>query len=250
MQLTQNRQRGRESRRGATYLLQGLLECACCRYACCGNKVTRRRASGNATYVYYRCTGSDSHRLGGPRVCQNKQVRTEQLDAAVWQDACELLRHPHLLHKEYEHRLASPADSGTQASLKKQAAAAQRSVDRLLDAYTDGLLDRTDLDPRLGRARSRLSKLNEQLTDMDIQSREQSTLRKSLACLDSFTESIASNLESADWSTRCEILRTLIDRVLIEPDQIRIVYRIDFPLFALKASNAGTESVLHFCWSS
>jgi broad specificity polyphosphatase/5'/3'-nucleotidase SurE len=71
-----------------------------------------------------------------------------------------------------------------------------------------------------------------------------------VACLDSFTVSITSNLESADWSTRREILRTLIDRVLIEPEQTRIVYRINFPLFAKKASNAGSEKVLHFCWRS
>ena len=202
------------------------------------------------SYAYYRCTGSDSHRLGGQRVCQNKQVRTEKLDAAVWQDVCELLRHPQLLRKEYERRLASPADSGTQASLKKQATAVQRSVDRLIDAYTDGLLDRTELDPRLARARSRLAKLHEQLTDMETESREQSALHRALACLDSFTESIASNLESADWSTRREILRTLIGRVRIEPDQIRIIYRINFPLFVKKASNADTERGLHFCWSS
>lgn len=249
-QLTENRQRGRESRRGATYLLQGLLECACCRYAYYGNKVSRRRAGETVSYAYYRCTGSDSHRLGGQRVCQNKQLRVDKLDAAVWQDACDLLRHPQLLRKEYERRLASGADSATQASLKKQVVAAQRSVARLIDAYTDGLLDRAEFDPRLARARSRLSTLNEQLTDLETESREQSTLREALACLDSFTESMASNLESADWSTRREILRTLIDRVLIEPDQVRIIYRINFPLFAKNASNAGAERGLHFCWSS
>jgi site-specific DNA recombinase len=183
-------------------------------------------------------------------VCQNKHVRTDKLDEAVWQDVCELLRHPQLLRKEYERRLASPADSGTVGSLKKQVAAAQRSVDRLIDAYTDGLLDRNEFDPRLARARCRLSKLQEQLAESDIASRAQSSLREALACLDNFTESISSNLESADWPTRREILRTLIDRVLIEPDQIRIVYRINFPLFAKKASNVGTGKVLHFCWSS
>jgi hypothetical protein len=35
-------------------------------------------------------------------------VRTDQLDHAVWDDACELLRNPQLLRKEYERRLAAP----------------------------------------------------------------------------------------------------------------------------------------------
>ena len=77
--------------------------------------------------------------------------------------------------------------------------------------------------------------------------REQSTLREALACLDSFTKSMASNLESADWSTRREILRTLIDRVLIESDQVRIVYRVNFPLFAKKAEHKRPKSFA-LCW--
>ena len=74
------------------------------------------------------------------------------------------------------------------------------------------------------------------------------SLREALACLDEFSETVASNLDEADWSTRREILRTLIasrgDRARANP----IVYRINFPLFAKKASKAGSEKVLHFCW--
>jgi site-specific DNA recombinase len=247
-QLTENRQRGRESRRGAKYLLQGLVECACCGYAYYGKPVSRSSAKGKVPYAYYRCVGTDAYRFGGQRVCENKQARTDKLDEAVWQDACELLRHPKLLRKEYERRLASPPDSSSQSSLKKQIAVAQRSVDRLIDAYADGVLARGEFDPRLERARHRLSTLNEQLATLETESREQSALREALACLDSFTDSIASNLETADWTTRREVLRTLIDRVLIEQEQIRIVYRINFPLFAKKASKVGKEKVLHFCW--
>ncbi len=249
-QLTENRRRGRESRRGAKYLLQGLVECACCGYAYYGKQVSRSSAKGKVPYAYYRCVGTDAYRFGGQRVCENKQARTDKLDEVVWQDACELLRHPRLLRKEYERRLASPPDSNSQRSLKKHIATAQRSVDRLIDAYTDGVLDRGEFDPRLERARQRLSALNEQLAKLETESREQSALREALACLDSFTESIASNLETADWTTRREILRTLIDRVLIEQEQIRIVYRINFPLFVKKASCDGKQKVLHFCWRS
>ena len=249
-QLTENRQRGRERRRGAKHLLQGLVGCACCGYTYYGKPVSRSSAKGKVPYAYYRCVGTDAYRFGGTRVCDNKQVRTDKLDEAVWQDACELLRNPKLLRKEYERRLASPPDSGSQSSLKKQVAAARRSVDRLIDAYADGVLNRVEFDPRLARARKRLLKLTEQLSELNRESREQSALREALSCLDTFTESIETNLENADWHMRREILRTLIDRVLIERDQIRIVYRINFPLFAKKASTPGREKVLHFCWRS
>ncbi|XZE52559.1 recombinase family protein [Planctomycetaceae bacterium SH139] len=248
-QLTENRQRGHESRRGAKYLLQGLLECSNCGYAFYGKPVSSKSAKGKVrSYAYYRCIGTDGYRFGGKRVCECKQVRTDKLDEAVWNDACELLRHPKLLRQEYERRLAAPSDSDSVVSIKKQFASSKRSVERLIDAYTDGVLDRAEFDPRLKRARDRLTKHEQQLRNLESESREQSTLRESLSCLDSFCESVGTNLESTNWTLRREILRTLIDKVVVEPDQIRIVYRINFPLFAKKASKAGSEKVLHFCW--
>jgi len=249
-QLTENRQRGRERKRGAKYLLQGLLQCKCCGYAYYGKKVSRSSAKGKSQWAYYRCVGTDAYRFGGVRVCQNKQVRTDKLDEAVWQDACQLLRHPKLLRKEYERRLASPQESDSLTLLKKQLATAQRTVERLIDAYTDGVLDRGEFDPRLERARQRVEKHQQQLDAHEHESREQASLREALACLDDFTSSIDTNLESADWELRREILRTLIDRVEIEEGQLRIVYRINFPLFAKKASKNGRERSLHFCWRS
>jgi site-specific DNA recombinase len=165
----------------------------------------------------------------------------------VWRDACELLRHPQLLRKEYERRLAAPASSDGEQSLRKQVNNAQRTVNRLIDAYADGVVDRAEFEPRVARARKRLSDLEAKLDALQSETREQTALREALACLNSFADTIHANLDQADWTTRREILRTLIERVLIEPDQIRIVYRINFPLFAKKASK---EKVLHFCWRS
>ena len=214
-----------------------------CGYAYYGKKVSRTQCERQGAV---RVLSLHRHRRLSlrrqTRVCENKQVRTDKLDEAVWRDACELLRHPKLLRKEYERRLASPHDSGSIVSLKKQVASSRRSVDRLIDAYTDGVLERSEFEPRLKRARNRLAKLEEQLNEhRKAESREQSTLREALSCLDSFCESVGTNLESADWTMRREILRTMIDRVSIEANQIRIVYRINFPLFAKKASSAGKE---------
>ena len=249
-QLSENRLRGRERKRGARYLLQGLLECECCGYAYYGKKVSRSSAKGKVPYAYYRCVGTDAYRFGGKRVCDNKQVRTDKLDQAVWNDACELLRNPKLLRKEYQRRLAVPESCDGDQSLRKQIGHAQRTVNRLIDAYADGVVDRKEFEPRIERARKRLSDFEAKLEALQSRTREQAVLLEALECLDRFSETIHNHLDQADWTTRREILRTLIERVLIEPDQIRIVYRINFPLFVKKASTAGKEKVLHFCWRS
>ena len=85
--------------------------------------------------------------------------------------------------KEYERRLAAPPDSSHLSSLKKQVAAAERSVTRLIDAYTDGVLERSEFDPRLQRARQRVV-MTQQVAELEQDSREQATLREALACLD------------------------------------------------------------------
>ena len=79
--------RNRQGARGARYLLQGLLVCRQCGYAYYGKAVSLRAAKGQPRdYAYYRCCGSDAYRFGGQRVCTNLQVRTDRLDAAVWQE--------------------------------------------------------------------------------------------------------------------------------------------------------------------
>ena len=87
-QLEENRQRRRDRPGGGRYLLQGLVVCKRCGYGCYGKPTSRASAKGKGKvpYAYYRCTGSDAYRFGGQRLCWNKQIRTDMLDAAVWED--------------------------------------------------------------------------------------------------------------------------------------------------------------------
>lgn len=105
-QLQENRQRARVSQRGARYLLQGLLMCGCCGYANSGKPISPSgRKHQTRSYAYYRCIGSDAYRFGGVRLCWNKQLRTDLVDEAVWQEVCRLLEHPERLEQEYRRRL-------------------------------------------------------------------------------------------------------------------------------------------------
>jgi site-specific DNA recombinase len=245
-QLAANRLRGRERKCGARYQLQGLLECGCCGYAYYGKKISRSSAKGKVPYAYYRCVGTDAYRFGGTRVCHNNQVRTDRLDDAVWNDVRELLREPKLLREEYERRLQLPAeDASRREPLVRQLQQAQRAVSRLIDVYTEGVLDKQEFEPRLAQARQRVERLRGDLEQLAAQDTQREQLRASLACLDEFSEQIRNGLDQADWTTRREIIRTMVERVRIEEDQVRITYRIDFPLFVGKAS---TEQILHFCW--
>jgi site-specific DNA recombinase len=112
-QLRANPRSARQRQRGARYLLQGLVLCARCQYAYYGKPVSTSAAKGKRrASAYYRCIGSDAYRFGGQRVCDNPQVRTDRLEAAVWHDVQRLLEPPHPLEQEYRRRLAPPAKRG------------------------------------------------------------------------------------------------------------------------------------------
>ena len=133
-QLQENRRPARQSRRGALYLLQGLLQCQHCGYAYYGKRLSSSARQGKPrAYASYRCLGTDAYRFGGERVCQNTQVRTDLLDVAVWQEVCTLLAYPERLAEEYRRRLQpetrAKRTSRHSGSADRQAPARCRPVD-------------------------------------------------------------------------------------------------------------------------
>src|SRR5262249_60842334 len=105
----------------------------------------------------------EPHRVGGERVCRGRQVRSDLLDAAVWEDVRSLLTDPERLREEYEGRLRRRARGGAREAgqLTALIQRARRGVSRLIDAFGDGLLEREEFEPRLRAARERLAPLEE-----------------------------------------------------------------------------------------
>ncbi|MGH2412390.1 MAG: recombinase family protein, partial [Microcystaceae cyanobacterium] len=149
-QLRENRQRARQSQRGAKYLLQGLVVCKQCGYSYYGKPVSNKAAQGKTRdYAYYRCLGTDAYRFGGQRICPNTQVRTDQLEVAVWKEVCSLLENPQRLEQEYHRRQQEPTTAKQQnlTSLEAQISKLRRGMGRLIDSYTEGLVDKDEFEP-------------------------------------------------------------------------------------------------------
>jgi site-specific DNA recombinase len=143
----------RSSSRRARYLLQGLLVRAQCGYAYYGKLISPSAAKGNPRqYAYYRCIGTNAYRFGGERVCDNLQLRTDRLDPAVWEEVCALLQELKRLEQEYQRRLqATSNDQDALTLLQAQSTKLRQCIGRLIDTYTEGLIDKQEFEPRLSR---------------------------------------------------------------------------------------------------
>ena len=226
-QLAENKRRHRQSHRGASYLLQGLVVCKRCGHAFYGKPVSRSSAKGKTRYAYYRCIGTDAYRFGGERICDNTQVRTDVLEAAVWEDAQALLADPRRVEQEYQRRLCGKGREDRPAEqLQAQIAKAKRGVARLIDAYQDGLLERGEFEPRIRRAKERLEKLEAEADQVLAAAAEEQQIQAVLGQLQQFAQRVSEGLEQASWQTRREIIRALVKRVEIDSDEVRVVYKV------------------------
>jgi site-specific DNA recombinase len=228
-QLAENRQRGRQRRRGARYLLQGLVVCQRCGYAFYGKPVSPAAARGKRRYTYYRCIGSDGYRFGGQKVCGNKQVRTDVLEEAVWQDVRALLSDPAKVATEYRRRLNGKGRKGDKKSGESPAKVIQRvkrGIARLIDAYGEGLLDKGEFEPRIRGAKERLARLQAEAQAQAEAEAQEQELRLVIGQLQEFAERVESGLQEADWATRREIIRALVKRIELDHEEVRIVYRV------------------------
>ena len=235
-QLAENRQRQRQRARGARYLLQGLLVCARCGYAYYGKPVSRSAARGKKRrYAYYRCVGTDAYRFGGKRLCQNKQVRTDLLEEAVWADVCALLNDPGRLEVEYQRRLNNKnSEKGDEdgQQLEGLIQKVQRGIARLIDAYSEGLMEKREFEPRVRDFRERLRRLEAEAKEQADLAAQERELRLVIGRLQEFAARVQAGLAEADWSTRREIIRTLVKRVEVEEGEVRVVYRVNISPFA------------------
>jgi site-specific DNA recombinase len=216
--LEENRRRHRGQPRAERYLLQGLTVCQSCGYAYCGGSAPK----------YYRCTGTDRYRFEGEAVCSNRLVRSELLDAVVWEDVCSLLSDPRRVKAEYERRLQQPTASSPEdgEQLDRRLSRLKQGIARLIDAYEDGLLEKSEFEPRIRQAKDRLQRLAEKAQHHAVEQSQQAELRLVLGHLNAFRERLQQGLSDVDWSTRRKIIRSLIKRVEITPDDIRVIYRI------------------------
>jgi len=243
-QLAENRKRFRQRRGGPIHLLQGLLVCAQCGYACHGTSAAAG-AGRQVKYAYYRCAaGSQPYRCGGKAMCSGQAPRQDLLDQAVWCDVRQLLSDPARVQRELQRRLDgddADAQPQTHKGLQAQVSKVRRGIARLIDAYEQGLVDKGEFEPRIKAARQQLQQLEQQLKQQADQQARQQEMRLVIDNLQTFAAQVKTGLDQADWQTRRQIITTLVKRVELEQEQVKIVYRVDLSPFDRRPARGDLE---------
>ncbi len=227
-QLEENRSRARQGRRRPGYLLQGLTCCAKCGYVYYG-KTLRQLGAGHQMrdFLYYRCSGSDGYRFGGERICGNAQIQGNILETTVWSEVSKLLMNPQRVELEHQNRTMNGALLDNLEALRSQKAKLQHAVERLIDSFAEGLIEKDQFASRMRRTKSRIADLDARIKvyASDVDQREH--VRRAMNQLRDLAAAVGPELVTADWQRRREIIRTVVQRIDIDTDVIKIVFRVN-----------------------
>jgi site-specific DNA recombinase len=200
-----------------------LLVCQSCGYGFTGHH-------HRGQWRYYRCCGTDRSRFHGAFRCAARLVAVEPLDEVVWAEVCRLLENPGLVIEEYQRRLdtlqAHPRQLELDA-LARQLARARRAIGRLIDSYTEGLIEKPEFEPRIAELRRRLARLEAEASEQQAAEEQVRSLQRVIGQLDLFATMVRDRLATADWSTKREIICLLVKRIEVAKDVVRVVFRVD-----------------------
>ncbi len=128
--------------------------------------------------------------------------------------------------------------------LEKQLGRLRQGLTRLIDSYTEELIDKTAFEPRITRMRERIKQLDEHQQQLRDEAGLEQELRLILGRLEDFTSRVKEGLQTADWSTRREIIRALVKRVEVDQEQVHVVFRIGSNTPS-SPSDKNTQSLQH-----
>src|ERR1700694_1216064 len=111
--------------------------------------------------------------------------------------------------------------------LEKHVGRLRQGLTRLIDSYSEGLINKAEFEPRITRMRERIKQVEEQLQQLRDEAGLEQELRLILGRLEDFTSRVKEGLQTADGSTRREIIRALVKRVEIDQEQVRVVFRVN-----------------------
>ena len=207
-------------------LLQGVIVCSECGYSLYRTHTTT--SSGKKIY-YYRCFGSDAYRFERVRKCSCRPVRQDYLDQVVWDQRVGSLEDPGLIEREIEKRIEETKKASPvvlqKVAIEKQRSQLTRPMDKLLDAYQEGLVPISQLRRRMPELQKRLNSTDKEIETLKM---HELALDQRLQLLDvqSFPSQLHRNIHYLDIKEKKKILRLLVKGVIVGDDIIDIKHSI------------------------
>jgi site-specific DNA recombinase len=168
--------------------------------------------------------------MGVNRVCPNRPIRQDYLDDLVWSQVVELLENPEVIRAEIDRRVQQAQHSNPiqmrKESLVKEQIRIRSGMDRLLDAYQEGLLPLTELRQRIPDLKKREAVLNTELESLEMNFIDQQQRLQLTENLEELMKRLRESANSLSLADRQKVLRLVVKEILVSPEGITIKHSI------------------------
>ncbi len=216
--LKMNRKFAQRNNKRHFYLLRSLLVCATCGYTLQG-----RFQKGRS---YYYCEHGGKNRYPGVsrHTCS---IAGSIIEPVVWDAVAELLRDPQQIVAAWEAAATkSDAVPDELNRLQIRQRKLERQWVRLLDAFQDGLLDKEELGKRKQRLEQERETIAERIEHIQRQENQQLVKAQIIDEFSAFCASAQKALENPTPAVKQEVLRLLVEKVVVDDDAITIKHII------------------------
>ena len=144
----------------------------------------------------------------------------------MWEAVADALQSPDILVQEYQRRRSQNERAGGLETKEKQVDLALRRVknqeDRLIDAYKNEAIELARLKEEMGKLKARRESLQKERRELQRLRQEQVRGEDALVRLEAFCERVSQGLENLSFEERQKLLRLLVDRIVVDGQQVRI----------------------------
>jgi site-specific DNA recombinase len=216
--LEMNQQFASRNNKRHFYLLRSLLVCGVC-----GRTLTGRTSDG-CTYYYCSNRGKNRDPDVPPHACS---IAGRTVEPLVWQAVCELLHNPTLMADAWQAQCeVDDVDPDEADRLQHRLRALDRQYTRLLDVFQDELIGKDELARRKRRLDAERETVEQRLDQLSRQSYRQQAKTQMLDDFAIFCQKIETSLANPTPEVQQEVIRLLIDHVVVEKGQIIIKHII------------------------
>jgi site-specific DNA recombinase len=167
-------------------------------------------------------------------VCNSRPIRQDYLDAVVWEQVIKLLEDPEIVRSEIRRRIkeihnASPIKKRKE-TLEKEIIRANKSIEKLLDAYQEDLLQLDELRSRMPALRKREAALKSELNSIESAASDQHAILRVADNIDNFLFQLRKTADTMEVLERQKVLRLVVEEVLIDDETINIKHSVPFAI--------------------
>jgi site-specific DNA recombinase len=198
-----------------------------------GTNCHKMRGRNGTWHRYYYCRNHDPVRAGGTEHrCPERNIRSEALDAFVFDQIREVLLRPDLLLTAARSvATLTPATNdelldAELARLTRRRDAADAEHRRLVDLYQAGLIDLTELQRRNTEVEHRRRDLTQRRDDLTRQRQELARNNQMRRRVHDFAARIRTGIDSLDFEQKQTLLRLLVEEVRVTGWHVEIQLRI------------------------